>query len=152
VAEKPRDAQQPAAVLDEAGAPAGADDTPDYPGKRFGLPQHGPSSVASLGRRFLALFADWLLCLLIAAGLFRTQYLTIVLFTVETYLLTAVTGTTIGKRLLSIRVMRTDGRPPGFGWAALRTLLLLAVVPPLLSDRDLRGLHDRAADTIVVRL
>jgi len=25
-------------------------------------------------------------------------------------------------------------------------------VPPLLSDRDLRGLHDRATDTIVVRM
>jgi hypothetical protein len=26
------------------------------------------------------------------------------------------------------------------------------VVPPLLTDRDLRGLHDRATDTIVVRM
>jgi len=26
------------------------------------------------------------------------------------------------------------------------------VVPPLLTDRDLRGLHDRASDTIVVRM
>jgi hypothetical protein len=26
------------------------------------------------------------------------------------------------------------------------------VIPPLLTDRDLRGLHDRASDTIVVRL
>lgn len=108
-------------------------------------------SVPSMGRRLLALFVDWLLCLLIAVGLFRSQYLTIALFAVETYVLTAVTGATLGKRLLSIRVLRMNGRPPGFGWAAVRTLLLLAVVPPLLSDRDLRGLHDRAADTIVVR-
>jgi hypothetical protein len=26
------------------------------------------------------------------------------------------------------------------------------VVPALLTDRDLRGLHDRASDTIVVRI
>jgi len=26
------------------------------------------------------------------------------------------------------------------------------VVPPLLTDRDLRGLHDRAANTVVVRI
>jgi hypothetical protein len=26
------------------------------------------------------------------------------------------------------------------------------VVPPLLTDRDLRGLHDRASNTIVVRI
>jgi uncharacterized RDD family membrane protein YckC len=108
-------------------------------------------SVASLGRRLLALFVDWLLCLLIAAGLFHFQYLTIALFAVETYLLTAVTGTTIGKRLASIRAIRTDGKPPGFGWAAARTLLLLAVVPALLYDDDRRGMHDRAANTIVIR-
>jgi len=59
---------------------------------------------------------------------------------------------TVGKRLLGIRVMRLGGRPVGFGWALVRTILLLAVVPALVTDRDLRGLHDRAADTIVVRI
>jgi uncharacterized RDD family membrane protein YckC len=152
VAEEPRDPQQPGAVrLDNARAPAGADDTSYYPGKRFGLPRQGPMSVATLGRRLAALFVDWLLCLLIAAGLFHVEYLTIVLFAVETYVLTAVTGTTIGKRLLSIKAVRTDGKPPGFGWAAVRTLLLLAVVPALLYDDDRRGIHDRAANTIVIR-
>jgi uncharacterized RDD family membrane protein YckC len=58
----------------------------------------------------------------------------------------------VGKRLLGLRTIRTDGSRPGFRWAALRTLLLLFVVPACLTDRDLRGLHDRAADTIVVRL
>jgi len=48
--------------------------------------------------------------------------------------------------------MRTGGGRPGFGWALLRTVLLLFVVPALLCDRDLRGLHDRATDTIVVRM
>ena len=132
-----------------AGAPAkGA----SYPGKDLGLPQHGPMSVASMGRRFLALLVDWLLCMLIAYWLTRSQFWTIAVFTVEVYLLTAMAGTTVGKRLLGIRVIRTGGGPVGFRWAAVRTLLLLAVVPPLLSDRDLRGLHDRAADTVVVRM
>ena len=44
-----------------------------------------------------------------------------------------------------------DGGIIGPGWALLRTLILLTVIPPLLTDRDLRGLHDRAADTIVIR-
>ena len=74
------------------------------------------------------------------------------MFGLEIYLLTAISGLTVGKRLLGIRVIRTDGGRPGFGWALLRTVLLFFVVPPLLSDRDLRGLHDRAADTIVVRM
>jgi hypothetical protein len=33
-----------------------------YPGERLGLPQEGPRSVARMGRRVAALFADWLLC------------------------------------------------------------------------------------------
>ncbi len=122
-------------------------------------------SVAPMGRRFAALFVDWVLCELIVSGItrhsifsggdshyFAAQYGTLALFAVEIYLLTAISGLTIGKRLLGIRVIRTDGGRPGFKWALLRTVLLLFVIPPLLSDRDLRGLHDRASDTIVVRM
>jgi uncharacterized RDD family membrane protein YckC len=125
-----------------------------FPGADLGLPETGPGSVASMGRRFLALVIDWLLCTLIAYGLFRSQYLTIVVFAVEDYLGTVFGGFTIGKRLTGIRVVRAlrRGEPVGFRWAAVRTLLLLCVVPALLTDRDLRGLHDRAADTVVVRL
>ena len=50
-----------------------------------------------------------------------------------------------------MRVARLDGRPVGFLWALVRTLLLITVIPPLVTDRDLRGLHDRAANTIVIR-
>jgi hypothetical protein len=35
-----------------------------------------------MGRRFLALLIDWLLCMLIAYGLFRSRYLTIAVFAV----------------------------------------------------------------------
>jgi uncharacterized RDD family membrane protein YckC len=125
-----------------------------YPGEALGLPERGPGSVASMARRFGALLIDWLLCELIAYGLFRSQYLTIAIFAVEDYLGTMLGGLTIGKRLLGIRVVRVlgHGQPVGPRWAAVRTLLLLCVVPALLTDRDLRGLHDRAADTVVVRL
>jgi uncharacterized RDD family membrane protein YckC len=51
-----------------------------------------------------------------------------------------------------MRVARLDGKPVGIGWGLVRTLLLLAVVPPLVIDRDRRGLHDKAANTIVVRM
>lgn len=131
-----------------------------YPGEGLGLPEHGPMSVASMGRRVLALLVDWLLCMLIAYWLTGSQFWTIAVFAVEVYLLTAMAGITVGKRLLGIRVIRAHGSPDGgpqaapvgFLWALVRTLLLLAVVPALLSDRDLRGLHDRAADTVVVRI
>jgi len=125
---------------------------PAYPGQRFGLPEHGPGSVASMPRRVLALFIDWLLCMLIAYGLLRSQFWTIAVFAVEVYVLTATTGFTVGKRLAGIRTIRTDGSLVGFKWALVRTAILLTVIPPLLTDRDLRGLHDRASDTVVVLL
>jgi uncharacterized RDD family membrane protein YckC len=124
----------------------------EYPGERFGLPKDGPMSVAPMIRRFGALMVDWLLCLVIARGLLHTPYWTLPIFAIEVYLLTSISGLTVGKRLFGIRVIRTNGDRPGFGWSALRLVLLLCVIPPLLSDRDLRGLHDRAADTIVVRI
>jgi uncharacterized RDD family membrane protein YckC len=133
-----------------AGAPS--KDASYYPGKGLGLPETGPLSVATMGRRVLALLVDWLLSMLIAYWLTHSQFWTIAVFAVEVYLLTAMAGTTVGKRLLGLRVIRPNGGPIGFWWALVRTLLLLAVIPPLLSDRDLRGLHDRAADTVVVRL
>jgi uncharacterized RDD family membrane protein YckC len=123
-----------------------------YPGQHFGLPEEGPKSVAGVGRRIGALFIDWLLCMIISLAAFHTQYWTIVIFAVETYVLTALTGFTVGKRLLRLRVVRLDGKPVGLWWALLRTLLLLAVVPPLVFDSDLRGLHDKAANTLVIRI
>jgi uncharacterized RDD family membrane protein YckC len=130
------------------------------------LPIDGPMSVAPMGRRLIALLVDWMLCYLIVSAftahrLFTgtndphysaASWGTLALFVFEVYLLTSVSGLTIGKRLLGIRVIRTDGSSPGFKWAAVRTLLLLFVVPACLTDRDQRGLHDRAADTIVVRI
>lgn len=122
-----------------------------YPGEKFGLPEDGPRSVAGMGRRLLALLIDWLASTAVALAIFRSAGWTLVVFSVEVYLLTALTGFTLGKRVLGIRVARLDGKPVGFGWALVRTILLITVIPPLVTDRDLRGLHDRAANTIVLR-
>ncbi len=130
--------------------PTGADGGA-YPGEGLGLPERGSGAVAGFGIRLAALLIDWLLCTLIALFVLHSQVWTIVIFAVEVYLLTALTGFTAGMRLLGLRVRRLDGRPVGFAWAAVRTLLLLAVVPALITDHDLRGLHDRAANTVVVR-
>jgi uncharacterized RDD family membrane protein YckC len=105
-----------------------------------------------MGRRLAALLLDWLVCMLIADAIFHSPYWTIAIFAAQDYLLTALTGLTLGKRLVGIRVARLGGKPIAFGWTLLRTLLLLLVVPPLVTDRDLRGLHDRAAHTIVLRI
>jgi uncharacterized RDD family membrane protein YckC len=131
---------------------ASAGDTSQYPGERLGLPQSGPGSVAGIGRRLGALMIDWLMCTAIALAAFHNQYFTIVVFAVEIYVLTALTGFTVGKRLLGLRVVRLDGKPVGLLWALVRTILFLAVVPALVFDQDQRGLHDKAANTVVIRI
>ena len=61
-------------------------------------------------------------------------------------------GTTPGMWLFGLRVVRLDdGGRPGLVPAALRTALLVLLVPAVITDRDGRGLHDRAAGTVVVR-
>jgi uncharacterized RDD family membrane protein YckC len=110
-----------------------------------------------MSRRVGALFVDWLLCWVIVVVAIRpyqadVAYWTLLVFAAHDYVLTALTGCTVGKLLLRIRVVRLDGRPVGPGWGLLRTLLLLTVVPPLIADRDLRGMHDRAANSVVVRI
>jgi hypothetical protein len=159
-ADAPAGAPAGAPVRAPAGAPAGtaqliapsAASKAYYPGQGFELPEHGPGSVASMPRRLLALLIDWLLSMLIAYWLTHSQFWTIAVFAVEVYVLTATTGFTVGKRLVGIRTIRTNGGLVGFWWALVRTAILLTVVPPLLTDRDLRGMHDRAADTIVIRI
>jgi uncharacterized RDD family membrane protein YckC len=136
-----------------------------YPGQDLGLPEFGPGSVAGWSRRLGALLIDWIACSLIATAFFyhpaaahaanvfeEPRLWTLAVFGVEDFLLTAFTGFTIGKRLLGLRVIRLDGRPVGVIPALFRTVLLMLVVPTLIMDRDLRGLQDKAAKTVVVRV
>ena len=58
---------------------------------------------------------------------------------------------TPGMRLTRIRCVRfADGGIIGVPRALLRGVLLALVVPALIMDANLRGLHDRAAGSIVV--
>jgi uncharacterized RDD family membrane protein YckC len=136
----------------ESGDQPSAEEEDGYPGQRYGLPQEGPRSVAGLGIRLGALVVDWLLCEVIAVAAFHDEYLTIAVFAVESVVLTGLTGFTIGKLIVRVRVARLDGQPVGLVRALIRTLLFLCVVPALVYDSDLRGLHDRPANTIVIRV
>lgn len=130
------------------------------PGGRLGLPDAGSGAVAGYGRRLVALFLDWGLSMLVASLLARSfdwsapqrSMWTLIIFGIQAWLLIGLLGTTIGKRLSGIRVARLDGRPVGLGWSLARTLLLLVIVPALIWDRDYRGMHDRAANTVVVSI
>lgn len=134
-----------------------------YPGQRLGLPQDGPRSVASWLRRGLALLVDWVAASLVAAGFFGYEWFgetagqqgwvalsPILVLLVEASVLTALLGGSFGQLALRILVVRLDGRPVNLLQALGRTALICLVVPPLIFNRDNRGLHDLAFGTIVL--
>ncbi|MEU9750705.1 RDD family protein [Streptomyces niveus] len=141
----------PRAAAEEMGTDFG------YRGERLGLPKEGPGSAASMGRRFGALFLDWALCMLIAYGLFArdaqgaANYALGVLLVLN-ILTVGTVGSTPGKRLLGLRVVSESRERLGFGWAVVRSALLCLAVPALVWDRDGRGLHDRLARAVQVRI
>lgn len=129
-------------------------------GVRLGLPAEGPGSVSGFGRRLLAFLADAVVANLLAGipYLFGFHYqsgqrgvVIFVAFLLMELLLVATAGQTLGMRMMHLRVMRPDGRLPSFGAVLLRTVLLGLLIPAVIWDHDGRGLHDRAADVVVVR-
>jgi len=66
-------------------------------------------------------------------------------------LLVGTLGSTIGHRLLGIRVVRLDGAIAGPILALIRTSLLAVVIPAVIWDRDTRGFHDKIAGTVTIR-
>ncbi|MDJ1137026.1 RDD family protein [Streptomyces iconiensis] len=130
-----------------------------YRGKRLGLPEEGPGSLASPGRRLGALFIDWAYSSVIAFGLLSGRELhttsnwALVVFLVVSLLTVGTVGSTPGKRLLGLRVVSLNnlGRLPL--WRVLvRTVLLGLAVPALIWDRDNRGLHDQLSGAVQVRV
>ncbi len=130
------------------------------PGVRLGFPAEGPGSVASIGARIGAFIID----AIIANGVGYIPFLFGVRYTQDTrnftvfgafllmeLILDASYGQTVGKRVLGIRVIKVDGTGlASFPWVLLRTVLLGALIPAVVWDRDRRGLHDKASGTIVV--
>jgi uncharacterized RDD family membrane protein YckC len=137
-------------------------ETPEYPGERLGLPADGSGSVASYGRRIAALMIDWITALLVASvfvggdvwtGEGAGLWLPLVVLLVELTLLDGLLGFSIGRRALSIAVVRVDGhKPVGLRRALVRSALLCLAVPAIVLDQDRRGLHDIAGGTVVVNM
>ncbi len=116
------------------------------------MPAHGPGCAAGFGSRIVAIVIDWLPCL-VAAQLLTSNPASsaLALFAAVTVLSVAITGRTPGHAVMGLRVAQLDGRRAGFGAAVIRTVLLCLLIPPVVYDTDGRGLHDRAAGTIVLR-
>lgn len=130
-----------------------------YPGSRLGLPEEGPRSVASWMRRLAALALDWLASMLVAGLLVGSAvwgqgwqaWLPMLVFLLEATVLTTLLGGSFGQLVLRVAVVRLDGRPLTLLQALGRTALIGLVIPPLVFNRDNRGLHDLAFGTVTLR-
>ncbi|MFW7415786.1 RDD family protein [Demequina sp. SO4-18] len=129
---------------------------------------HAATSRTNVGRRLVGIGIDWVLCLLISSAFFPagdTSMLTavervllagdpmatLVIWMVQHLVLVATLGTTVGHRIVGLRVVREDGALfVGVLRSLGRTVLLALVIPAVVWDEDGRGLHDRAAGTLIV--
>jgi uncharacterized RDD family membrane protein YckC len=140
--------------------PIGSGEPQGYPGEPLGLPEHGPGSLARVGRRLLALLVDWLLAYGLAAlgmtlGLIPLRMLSTAVLLI--WLALGIVAVrlfefTPGQLALGLRVASVDERlHVGIGRAAARGVLIAFVIPALFVDVDGRGIQDRVTGTAVVR-
>ena len=132
----------------------------DYPGQRLGLPPSGSKSLARMGRRIAALFVDWLIAYGLAALAMTVGWVTLSTLSTAVLVIWFVLGAasvrlfgfTPGQYALGLIVVPVDNRVHvGLGRALIRGFLIALVIPPLITDTDLRGLHDRLTNTAVAR-
>jgi uncharacterized RDD family membrane protein YckC len=114
------------------------------------------TEVASFGRRLGALLIDWALCTLVAsllvADLRANPWPQLGVLVLEYTFFVGLFGQTPGMAVARIRcVSVADGGAIGLPRALLRAVLLAIVIPAVISDGDGRGLHDRAARSVMVR-
>ena len=113
----------------------------------------------SLGRRFLGLSIDWLMCYAIALGFFsgsgtlaerasQARLPHLIIFFIEVLLLTAFGGATAGHRMVRLQVVQFhSGANPTPLQALIRTILLALVVTAITYDENGRGIHERLSGT-----
>lgn len=123
-----------------------------YPGERLGLPETGTGSIARPGRRIAALAIDWACAVVISIAFFSYDALaTTVVFSIVQILFLPTLGGSPGHRLLGLRLQLVGGAWVGLWRPIVRTVLLCLVIPAVIWDADQRGLHDKAAGTVLLR-
>jgi uncharacterized RDD family membrane protein YckC len=113
-----------------------------------------PGELPSLAKRFGALVIDWVLCLLISnffGDPLRDGWPPVLVLILEYGFFIGLFAQTPGMAVVRIRCVSVkDGGRIGIPRALLRGLLLALVVPALIMDPNRRGLHDKAAGSIVL--
>jgi uncharacterized RDD family membrane protein YckC len=126
----------------------------DWPGKRLGLPEAGPRSIGRFGRRLGALLIDWGIAYLISWAFFRPDtygFATLGIFGVLQVVFLLIVNGSVGHLIFGLRLVPVVPGYLGVWRPFARTILLMIVIPAVIFDRDQRGLHDKAAGTVLVR-
>ena len=125
----------------------------DWPGKALGLPRSGPRSVARFGRRFGAIVVDWAMSSILAYAFFgaEARFQIPLIFAALQVLSIAVFSGSIGHLVFGLRVVPLQPKWIGLLRPLIRSFLLILVIPAAIWDQDQRGLHDKAAGTVLVR-
>jgi hypothetical protein len=118
----------------------------------------GPRSIARFGRRLGALAIDWAIAWVLSVAFFAegpwqpNSWATLAIFAGEQLVFLWLVNGGVGHLLLGMRVVPVV--PGRLGWwrPVVRTALLCLAVPALIWDADQRGLHDRLAGTMLVRV
>ncbi|MEV6847632.1 RDD family protein [Actinoplanes sp. NPDC051411] len=126
------------------------------PGPTPGAADLAPTETAGFGRRLGALLIDWVLCTLVASllvdDLRANPWPQLGVFILVNAFFVGLFGQTPGMWPARIRCISVvDGGAIGLPRAIIRAVLLALVIPAVISDGDGRGLHDRAARSIMVR-
>ena len=146
----------------------------DYPGQALGLAPDGPGSQATLMRRVGGILIDWIISLMIAGAFsmffgpseaqidqfgdsfiawqsFLAPYSPVVFLIIGTVSVWLFARTP-GQWMMKMGVARVDkpSERVGFVRAFFRSLLTLFLLPPAITDSDMRGMHDRATGTAVI--
>jgi uncharacterized RDD family membrane protein YckC len=99
---------------------------------------------------------DWGIALLISHAFFADDsWATLLIFGGMQLVLVGTLGYSFGHRILGLQVIRLGQKVKngyvGLYKAFLRSLLLCLVIPVSIWDADNRGLHDKAAGTVLIR-
>lgn len=125
----------------------------DWPGQRLGLPESGPRSVARPGRRIAAIAIDFAIAALLWAAFFPSeQWASTLIFMGLQVLFIPLTSGGLGHLCVGLRVVTLNGTWVGVWRPIVRTVLLALLIPALIWDTDQRGLHDKVAGTVLVRV
>lgn len=123
-----------------------------YPGERLGLPETGRGSVGRVGRRLAGVAIDWACAVVVSIAFFQYDPIaTMSVFAIVQILFIPTLGGSPGHRLVGLRVVGLQGGWVGLWRPIVRTVLLVLVIPAAIWDVDQRGLHDKAAGTVLLR-